>query len=409
MFLTLARWFQEHDQASNPGELEGSASKVFELHPIQLARALEEAYFAKDDSLRGAFPSPALPFDIVGRQLPSGLDRVLANVPDDIYPLADRADRQSQPLVWHHLIYAYMIEQTRVFEIFDRVLFHYLYGEQLPPATGGGQRWLRATEDLLFRDAPSFQIYAVTSWLRPDIRASRRNAYMRLFGLDLDHGKLNFDEHPKDSGSYPYPHPREPGWNKSFFDKFEEFVRQVWRGIENVVNTSGPNPTDDAAIATLADDLRIMLADRRKYGNLAREEFIFASMMSWLHLTLLFDSQIVKDLKAEASAPWERLAKIGDLVEVPAHKHSEGYFRIAEPLSRLLIGIEAGLFNHAGTVPALYSPGAPHDDIFEVITQWLQITGHDLKAPKVAVSGPMPRDGVMPPVGEPAPGSPILS
>jgi hypothetical protein len=54
-------------------------------------------------------------------------------------------------------------------------------------------------------------------------------------------------------------------------------------------------------------------------------------------------------------------------------------------------------------------PGAPHDDIFEVITQWLQITGHDLKAPKVVVSGPMPRDGVMPPVGEPAPGSPILS
>jgi hypothetical protein len=231
---------------------------------------------------------------------------------------------------------------------------------------------------------------------------------MRLFGLDLDHGKVNFDEHPpKDSG--PYPYPREPGWNKSFFEKFEEFVRQVWRGIENVANTSGPNPTDDAAIATLADDLRIMLADRRKYGNLAREEFVFVSMMSWLHLTLLFDSQIVKDLKAEASAPWERLAKIGDLVEIPAHKHSEGYFRIAEPLSRLLIGIEAGLFNHPGTVPALYLPGAPHDDIFEVITQWLQITGHDLKAPKVVVSGPMPRDGVMPPVGEPAPGSPILS
>jgi len=405
MFLTLARWFQEQYQASTPSELEASASKVFELHPIQLARALEEAYFAKDDSSRGPFPSPALPFDIVDQQLPSGLDHVLVNVPDDIYPLGGR---QSQPVVWHHLIYAYMIEQTRVFEIFDRVLFHYLHGEQLPPATEGGQRWLRVTEDLLFRDAPSFQIYAVTSWLRPDIRASRRNAYMRLFGLDLDHGKVNFDDNPpKESG--PYPYPREPGWNKFFFEKFEEFVRQVWRGIENVVNTSGPNPTDDAAIATLADDLRIMLADRRKYGNLAREEFVFVSMMSWLHLTLMFDSQIVKDLKAEASAPWERLAKIGNLVEVPAHKHSEGYFRIAEPLSRLLIGIEAGLFNHPGTVPALYSPGAPHDDVFEVITQWLQITGHDLKAPKVVVSGPMPRDSVMPPVAEPAHGSPILS
>jgi hypothetical protein len=407
MFLTLARWFQEQDQASNPSELEESVSKVFELHPLRLARALEEAYFAPDDSLRGPFPSPALPFDIISQQLPSGLGRELAAVEDDIYPLTNRP---SQPLVWHHLIYAYMIEQTRVFEIFDRVLFHYLYGEQLPPATAAGQRWLRATEDLLFRDAPSFQIYAVTSWLRPDIRASRRNAYMRLFGLDLDHGKINFDEHPpKDSGTYPYP--REPGWNQNqpFFDKFEEFVRQVWVGIENVANTSGPNPTDNDGIAKLADDLRIMLADRRKYGNLAREEFVFVSMMSWLHLTLMFDSKIVKDLKAEASAPWERLAKIGDLVEVPAHTHSEGYFRIAEPLSRLLIGIEAGLFSHTGTVAALYTPGAPHDDIFEVITQWLQITGHDLKAPKVAVSGPTPRDGVMPPVGAPTPSSPMLS
>lgn len=48
MFLTLARWFQEQDQASDLSELEASASKLFELHPIQLARVLEEAYFAKD-------------------------------------------------------------------------------------------------------------------------------------------------------------------------------------------------------------------------------------------------------------------------------------------------------------------------------------------------------------------------
>jgi hypothetical protein len=38
MFLTVARWFQEQDQASNKSELEESASKVFELHPTQLAR-----------------------------------------------------------------------------------------------------------------------------------------------------------------------------------------------------------------------------------------------------------------------------------------------------------------------------------------------------------------------------------
>jgi hypothetical protein len=388
MFLSLARWFQEQDGASSQQDLEASAARVFALHPAVLGRALEEAYSATGElPSGGTLPSPALPPGVIEKS-PSGLDQELTNVTDDIYPLGGGG----QPFVSHHLIYAYLIEQTRAFEVFHRVLFEYLHGERLDTPSEETQRWLRATEDLLYRDAPSFQINAVTSWVRPDIRASRRNAYWRLFGMDLDHGASN-------GGEYPYE--RAAASNSGFVPTFEEFCRQVWIGIENVSNTSGPNPTDDGAIATLGQELFEMLRDRRQSGNLAREEFVFVAMMSWLHLTVLFDSPVVRDLEAEASNPKERLNRIGGKVGIPAHPMSKEYFELAEPLSRILIAIEAGLFNSAQNAPVLYAPGAIHDDMETVITRWSIGTGRDLKARKVSVSPPAP--GGMPPNGQPVP------
>jgi hypothetical protein len=398
MFLTLARWFQEQDQASTPSQLEASALRVFDIHPALLARALEEAYGARDQlNPRGPFPSPGLPYSVLG-QLDSGLAAQLPDVQSDIYPLGGGGE----PFLWRHLIYAYAIEQTRVFEIFNRVLFEYLHGERLEVPSQAGQRWLRATEDLLYRDAPSAQILAVTSWIRPDIRAARRNAYWRLFGLDLAHGK--------DDGT-EYPYEKAIASNVDFVSTFEEFGYQVWRGIENVVNTSGSNPTDDAAIANRAHELFDMLRVRRRSGNLSREEFVFVTMMSWLHLTLLFDSPIVRDLKAEATSPEQRLQKIGDRVDMPADPKSESYFKLAEPLSRVLIAIETGLFNSPATAPALYAPGALRDDMMTSITHWSMATGRDLKAHRVAVSpamqpAPPPANG-QPANGQPAPGVPM--
>lgn len=359
MFLTLARVIQERNDASTRSELEASAAEVFALHPLFLAAALEVAYSARDGrSVRGPFPSPSLPRELL----------------EDL-PVRDAG----LPSLWHHLIYAYVIEQTRAYEIFERVLFEFLHGEVLEVASGAGQQWLRATEALLYRDEPSFQIDALTSWIRPDIRSTRRNAYWRMFGLDLDHGK----------GSDPvYPYEKAQAANLAFVATFEEFSREVWRGIENVVNVSGANPTDDAAIANLARELYDMLRVRRRAGNLAREEFVFVSMMSWLHLTVLFDSSIVVDLRCEATSPEQRLEKIGARVNIPAHPKSESYFRLAEPMSRILIAVETGLFNSPANAAALYAPGALRDDMMTVITHWSIATGRDLKARKVSVSPP---------------------
>jgi hypothetical protein len=369
MFLALARAFQQQDGSSTREQLEASAARVFALHPLLLGRALEDVYSARDQgSVRGPFPSPSIPRDLLDGQLASGIGRLLPGVP---------AGRAAPRFLWDHLIYAYILEQTRAYEIFERVLFEFFHGETLEVPSGPGQQWLRATEDLLYRDEPSFQIYALTSWIRPDIRASRRNAYWRMFGLDLDHGK----------GSDPdYPYEKAQAANLTFVATFEEFSREVWRGIENVVNVSGANPTDDAAIANLARQLYDMLHVRRRSGNLAREEFVFVSMMSWLHLTVFFNSPIVVDLRCEATSPEQRLEKIGTRVNIPAHPKSESYFRLAEPLSRILIAVETGLFNSPANASTLYAPGTLRDDMMTVITHWSIATGRDLKARTVSVS-----------------------
>ena len=75
--------------------------------------------------------------------------------------------------------------------------------------------------------------------------------------------------------------------NSEFVSTFEELLREVWIGIENVTNFSGAEPTDDAKIADLAEKLHDMLISRRQGGNLSREEFVFVSMHGLVSRTSL--------------------------------------------------------------------------------------------------------------------------
>ena len=110
-----------------------------------------------------------------------------------IHP-ADPTKRRT--VLWDHLIYAYMIENTRIYEIFRRVLYEFLYGEKLGVPLPDAQDWLRNTEELFYRDPPPFFITTITSDIRADLRASRRNAYQRMFGMDLNHGTDDGQPYP---------------------------------------------------------------------------------------------------------------------------------------------------------------------------------------------------------------------
>ena len=46
--------------------------------------------------------------------------------------------------------YAYLIENTRIYEIFRRVIFEYRYGEKLGVPLESAQHWLRNTEETIF-------------------------------------------------------------------------------------------------------------------------------------------------------------------------------------------------------------------------------------------------------------------
>ena len=383
---------------------EENARGVLRTHPLELAAYLE-AYWAGGPTVvnpdltvghpnfLSAEPSVSIVLSPGASPpiVPLPADRVLLGVPvDDVI----NGNGKFALLRWDHLIYAYMIENTRIYEIFRRVLHEYRHGEKFgTPLLGttstdlaDTQHWLRATEELFYSDPAPFLITNVSSHIRSDLRASRRNAYQRMFGMELNHGT--------DAGQ-PYPYVKAEAANSEFVKTFEEFLREVWVGITNVVNTSGVKQTDDSKISELAESLHDMLQSRRLAGNLAREEFAFVSMMAWFHLTLEFDSPIVKSLRAEANGPENRLFKIAERVGLPAHGLSKNFFDIADPISRLLIQIEMDTYSENATsaVQALYEPkdadgndNPVRADMLTIITHWTAITGRDVKASKVATS-----------------------
>ena len=360
---------------------------LFDTHPVELAQLLESAFEDGRD---------LVPADSPPTEAPLGHPDNRSDVDPFLRVLTLNADASERRRVvnttiprftWDHLIYAYMIENTRIYEIFRRVLFELLHGEKLGTPLPDAQRWLRTTEALFYKESTPFQITSITSDIRKDLRSTSRNAYQRMFGMDLNHG---------DEDGKPYPYVKAGAANGEFVATFEEFLREVWVGITYVTATSSSNPTDDSKISELAEKLHDMLRSRRQNGNLSREEFALVSMMSWFHMTVEFDSPIVVTLRAEATGLEQRLFKIAERVGLPAHGLSKNFFDIAEPMSALLIDIERGLFNDAAAARTLYtsnlSGGSPptvnpiEKRLRTIITHWTAITGRDVKARKVAAS-----------------------
>jgi len=277
-----------------------------------------------------------------------------------------------------------MVENTRIYEIFRKVVSEFLHGEKLGVPQSATQNWLRATEELFFKDPPPFFSFGVISDVRRDLRATRRNAYQRMFGMDLNHGAED---------NRPYPFTKSNAANNEFVTTFEEFLREVWVGMVNFAVVTGPRPIDKERIANLAVKLQDMLSSRRLNGNLSREEFFFVSMMSWFHMTVEAspDVPVIQDLKAVAgtAGPEQRLFKVAQVVGLSAHGLSHSYFDIAQALSLVLNGIESDFFSTAANADLLYDPAKPQSvepQMRTVINHWSVITGRDVKAGKVATS-----------------------
>jgi hypothetical protein len=273
-------------------------------------------------------------------------------------------------LPWRHLIYAYALENTRIIEVFRKVIDELIHGERLGRPDWEVQRWMRNTEELFFSDRLGFSILSLTSSLRPDSGSIRRNAYYRLLGMDLNHGL--------DDGR-PYSYVKPDVANKEFARQFELLLQETWRAYSNRNNAVGPNTTDPTAISDLCRRLRRMLQDRRIYDNLAQEEFYACTMLSWFHMTVLGDSPIINLLQAQGTEPAERLRIVGQRVGVPTHTKSYNYFRMAGALSSILWRIELGNFDTPAGAANLYIGGQVTNWMTNIINHWSAATGRNLK------------------------------
>lgn len=383
MFNILATIFRDS------GDPDGSAA--LRVHPGQLSRWLDEVWSAGPSTITVAPPSnipflgdPAGIIAAIGKPNalatpfvePSGISRtdplVFTGQPGPVTTVLGGLT------VWHHLIYAYLLENTGMVEIFAEVLRRAAHGETLDIDNLQAVAWLRATEDLFFRDAPLFASGIVTSQLRPEARTVRRNAYWRMFGMDLAHPLSVSTAH----GHNDWKQHTGSGVNTTFRTQWSELLRQIWLGIENRNNAIGAKATDDAYLRLLVDSLRDMMNMRRRAGALAREEFAAGALMSWFELTLHTNTPIVAALNAQATSPADRLTIIAHRVGMKPAPRSRELFELAELMSHVLRLIELGAFSSAANVSLFYNP-APANTVFptmnRIIDLWQSATNERVK------------------------------
>jgi len=295
----------------------------------------------------------------------------------------------AQP-AWDHLGYAYAVENTRGAQILARVVRAFRSGEGLGIPSVATQRWLDATETLLFNAANPFAAWLSTSAIRPDAEAVRRNAYYRMFGMDLAHGT---------DGNAPYPYDKAEVANRTFVGLFEELLFELWRAIENIRNLVAGNTTDDDRIYRLAEQLGFMLRSRRLNALLGREELAATTAMGWVELTVASNTPVVVDLRAQGASAADRLKVIGERVRLLPHTRTASFLAMAADLSLLLRALEAGWVTDNGRSWLLYQsvtpPGVPPlppgvtplgTEVRRVITEWAAAAGRDLKARAVPVT-----------------------
>ena len=280
-------------------------------------------------------------------------------------------------VLWDHLVYAYMVENTRIVEIFRRVVHELTHGEKLGAPSVATLHWLRNTEEMFYRDGPSYFAPSLHSSARPDCEAMRRTTYHRMLGMDLNHGTAD---------NKPYPFTRAEAANKEFVSTFEELLREVWIGIVNAGNSSGIKSTDDAKLAELTQTLQEMLLARRLQGQpVARG------------ICLRVDDVVVPHDGRDRHPGRHRPACPGDQRRAAALQDRAARRRSgARPRRQLLRhrgldleGAAPGRDRHLhpgsqGGDRLLHPRVAARDGMRTIITHWSVITGRDMKAGKIA-------------------------
>lgn len=301
----------------------------------------------------------------------------------------------------YHLIYAYLLENTRLLQIFERVIERYMNDEELGISNGlATYNWIQNSERLFFKnDTP--KVSNIRSLIRPSADSSRRNAYQRMFGMDLAFGDAGAQD-----GALAYV--RSKSSNHQFIVLFERYLSEIWQGYINARNTSGANTSDSNILVEYAQQLQEMLAARRgdttnntyAHLNLSREEYSSVLITSWFTFIISYDSPVVNYLSCQSSTIGERLIKIGNKVGIQAHRKCQSLFEMAGSAAMILLTVETGgLLDDSAWVGRMLSslnPPVPTPLSLEgnfmnafltVINNWEKATGHKIKNPEANITG----------------------
>lgn len=235
------------------------------------------------------------------------------------------------PPAWDHLGASFVLENTRLVQIFERVLHEYACGERLGIPGVETRRWLDTTEALLQPDHAGS--WVATAFARRSSEATRRNAYWRLLGMELAFGSEDNDVVPYDKAEAS---------NTEFVPLFQALLRVLGGTGTKRSGSRELRERHLPRVLASVESLRQSLAARHPSTALAREELAAATLMGWLELALQTDTPVVRDLGAQADSAAARLQLIATRVGLPAHRQSAALFALAPDLSVLLRAVETG-------------------------------------------------------------------
>ena len=291
----------------------------------------------------------------------------------------------------YHMFYAFLLENTRIVQIFEKVIEKYVYDEELGVAPADVRQWLLNSESLFFKDG-GCRPDNTKSYIRPDVNKNRKNAYFRMFGAELAFGE-------SDKGSAAsYYKPKTS--NQEFIPLFERYLCEVYYAYTHSRDTCC-NSIDLNNLRELAIEIRELLACRRgdrpggalnAYAStsLAIEEFSSVIMMSWFEFIITDNTRVVEFLGCQSSSAGDRLYKIGQKVGINAHAQSQALLEMAGPAANILALIETGTYlenfgNIQTMITSLNGGPTPSPDselmnaFLILINNWERATGHKLK------------------------------
>ena len=216
----------------NGATVTANINSLFTYHPLQISALVETVWLNRANAANSPTTAPFVPWapevtwPILNANFFTGYDWSGATplpipgpatvAPSDQPGLGQKV--QNSPLQstnWDHMIYAYIIENTRIFEIFSKLLETYMFTEQLETPSPASQLFWRNVEFLILGDALPSMLWTTSSRVRRDEVAARLTSYFWMFGIDLSHAAEVAGRHPyqKPAAANRYQPPKPRWWN----------------------------------------------------------------------------------------------------------------------------------------------------------------------------------------------------